>query len=432
MSRRIPASGINLFQLIYILIREYSEKTGLEPLNMSLGNPDGVPTDDVLELQARFAKNPAFELHTYAEDNNLNRFAEGMVALHGGIEVDDFEHLKTVPVPGIKGASSLVTLACGLHLSRDDASPDRKRRDEFHVVSNLPAYDVLGTWNENYLGTNRIVWPLASSDNMRLNLDRLKTSLQDSGVKNPDVIFVIRPGNPAAVGANEAEWKSLIEFCIERNTRLVNDAAYAGLTTGDSHIPLAKVACDYKELEWAEVYSCSKSFNDPGARLGAMVGSKDFIEDYIMIKGNTDSGPVPSVMAAYGEFFQNRELAQKTLDALAAMYQERLGYVIPRLKAAGLEPACETEAGFFTLWRVPKKALGCDLEAESQKTGAPLHEAFNRKLISETGLVGVHFQGPLIDGKKDSLIRYAVCTDVLNPKFQERFEAVMEQLQPEY
>jgi hypothetical protein len=79
MARKVPASGINLFQLIYILIREYTERTGQKPLNLSLGNPDGVPDPRVLELQARFAKDPAYDLHTYAEDKNINQFAELMV-----------------------------------------------------------------------------------------------------------------------------------------------------------------------------------------------------------------------------------------------------------------------------------------------------------------------------------------------------------------
>jgi len=87
MGRKIPASGINLFQLIYILIREYTEKTGLPPLNLSLGNPDGVPNQELLALEGQYATDPSFELHTYAEDTNLKHFAEGMVRLHGGIEV---------------------------------------------------------------------------------------------------------------------------------------------------------------------------------------------------------------------------------------------------------------------------------------------------------------------------------------------------------
>lgn len=426
MARQIPAAGINLFQLIYVLIREYTQKTGLPALNLSLGNPDGIPVEGIRRLKGEFAADAGFDYHTYAEDRNLLDFAEGMVELHGGIRVQDHPALRAVPIAGIKTASALIPLACGLHL------PDAGRRRGFQVVSNLPAYDVIGTWSEQYLGTGRVVWPLFSSDDMRMNIDRLKEALRRAKAERPDLVFVIRPGNPAAVGASAAEWKAVIELCLERGSRLVNDAAYAGLSEPARHTPLAAVAKDYPELEWLELYSVSKSFNDPGARLGAMVGSREFVEDYIMIKGNTDSGPVPSVMAAYGRFFADRRSARAALSELGALYRRRLEYLVPKLAGAGLRPACRTDAGFFTLWKAPRRVLGADLSRDSRVRGLPPHEAFNRLVIAETGIVGVHFQGFAAEGGEDPLIRYAVCTDVLDPRFQERFEAQLSRLQPQY
>jgi alanine-synthesizing transaminase len=418
--RRIPPAGINLFQLIYVLIREYKEKTGEEPLNLSLGNPDGIPPKEIRALKAKYARDPGYDYHTYAEDKNLLGFAEQMVLLHSGLDVRKHGHLRALPIAGIKTASALVPLACGLHL------PDATRRGSFRIASNLPAYDVIGTWGASYLGAQRTVWPLTSDDNMRLNLSRLKDALRRDGADRADLIFTIRPGNPAAVGASAADWKELIEFCLEKGTRLVNDAAYAGLTAGDAHVPLAEAAKDYPDLEWLELYSVSKSFNDPGARLGALVGSKDFVEDFILVKGNTDSGPVPGVMAAYGEFLNGRSASRKALGGIRRLYEKRVAYLIPQLKKAGLRPACATEAGFFTLWKVPESVLGKTLPAENRA------EAFNRLVISETGIVGVHFSGLGPDGRPEPLIRYAVCADVLDKGFQKRLEDRLARLKPSY
>jgi aspartate/methionine/tyrosine aminotransferase len=419
--RRIPPAGVNLFQLIYTFQREYTKRTGLPPLNLSLGNPDTVPPEGLLLLQARFAKDPAFELHTYAEDGNLKNFAEGIVEIHSGVKLAEHPHLRAVPIPGIKGATTMLPLACGLHLH------DRKK---FRYVSNLPAYDVIGTWGASYYGAQRVVWPLSSKDDMKLNMDLLKKALKQAKVARSELIFVIRPGNPAGVGTSAEEWKPLIEFCIEKKTRLVNDAAYAGLA-GPHHVPLARVAAGYPDLEWAELYSVSKSFSDPGARLGCMVGSKDFVEDYMLIKGNTDSGPVPYVMAAYGTYFQDRVTAKSELTKLRQMYAERLSYVADNLVAAGLQRACSSDAPIFTLWKVPKKVLGVDLAKDPRTKKMPPHEAFNRLVTDETGIVGVHFQAP--EGKGTTpLIRYAMCTNVLDPEFQERFEEQLDRLKPEY
>ncbi len=418
--RRIPASGINLFQLIYILIDEYKKSSGLEPMNLSLGNPDGVPPEAIRALKAKYAADPGYDFHTYAESNDLRGFARAMVLQHGGMDVAAHPHLRALPIPGIKTAGALTPLACGLHL------PDRARRAAFRVASNLPAYDVIGTWTDAYLGAHRTVWPLLSSDNMRLKVSRLKDALKRDGADRADLVYVIRPGNPAAVGATAAEWKELIAFCVEKGMRLVNDAAYAGLCAPGTHVSLASVAKDFPELEWLELFSVSKSYNDPGARLGALVGSKDFVDDFLLVKGNTDSGPVPSVMAAYGEFLGDAAGSRAALDGIRSLYEKRLAYVIPKLKAAGLRPACSTEAGFFTLWKVPASILGKSLPEAGRA------EAYNRAVISETGLVGVHFTAQNEDGKPEPLIRYAVCADVLDAKFQSRFEEALARLKPVY
>ncbi len=406
-----------------MLIRQYSEKTGLEALNLSLGNPDGVPPEAIRALKARFARDSGYEYHTYAEDKNLHRFAEGMVELHGRIRMAEHPHLRAVPIAGIKTATAMIPLACGLGRGG--------RRERFKLASPLPAYDIIGTWTGGYLGAERIVWPMLSSEGMALRLERLKEALKKSRTRRADLIFLVRPGNPAAVGASRGEWQRLIEYCISRNTRLVNDAAYAGLA-GNSHVPLAEVAAGYPKLEWMELYSVSKSFNDPGARLGALVGSKEFVEDFLVIKGNTDSGPVPSVMAAYGEFLQDQAAARAALEGLRSLYQRRLDYLIPKLKQAGLRQACPTDAGFFTLWKTPQRAFGLRLGQEDATRGMPPHEAFNRAVIAETGIVGVHFQGPSGGRKPENFIRYAVCADVLDRRFQERFESALERLKPEY
>ncbi|MBC7976186.1 MAG: hypothetical protein H7138_14535, partial [Myxococcales bacterium] len=190
--RRIPPSGINLFQLIYTLIRDYEAKVGQPVMNLSLGNPDLVPPEPVRELRARHQRGTRYELHTYAEDNNLDRFCEGMVQAFTGLDYTQFPHLKAVPIPGIKTATALLPLACGMHLGD---------RSNFHVVTNLPAYDVMGTWSASYLAAKRVVWPLSPEDGMALSVPRLEDALRKAGVERPALVFVIRPGNPASRGA---------------------------------------------------------------------------------------------------------------------------------------------------------------------------------------------------------------------------------------
>jgi aspartate/methionine/tyrosine aminotransferase len=121
-------------------------------------------------------------------------------------------------------------------------------------------------------------------------------------------------------------------------------------------------------------------------------------------------------MMAYGEYFKSPTQVLKDLKELRELYNKRVQYVRAKFLEAGLRPACETNAGFFTLWKTPDVVLGTSVDKNS--------ELFNRKVISETGIIGVHFPG--------GLMRYAVCTDVLDPKFQSRFESELNRLNPKY
>ena len=81
---------------------------------------------------------------------------------------------------------------------------------------------------------------------------------------------------------------------------------------------------------------------------------------------------------SHGEFLNDRAAARRALDDIRGLYEKRVAYLVPQLKKAGLRPACATEAGFFTLWKVPESVLGRKLPAENR------HEAFNRAVISAT------------------------------------------------
>jgi aspartate/methionine/tyrosine aminotransferase len=232
----------------------------------------------------------------------------------------------------------------------------------------------------------------------------------------PKLIFVIRPGNPSAKGAMRQDWEELAQVALKWRARLVNDGAYTTLARPGTHTPLSEVAPSIPELEWLELFSVSKALSDPGARLGVSIGSADFIEDLRIVKGNTDSGAVPHVMAAYGSLFRDQPLSARLLTEIREIYQKRVEILVPKLKACGFQEACETTAGFFTLWKMPKRVnQKSALEwqeyyqrVEDSRDGRKVSraEAIHRAILDATGVLGVHFSG------SEDLLRFAVCTDL--------------------
>jgi len=152
------------------------------------------------------------------------------------------------------------------------------------------------------------------------------------------------------------------------------------------------VAQHFGGLSWAEAFSASKVIrNGCGWRVGAMVGSPDFITDIATIKGNTDSGFAAPM--AEGALFAI-EHDKEGVETCRKLYERRINILRKILYSHGMRLAVDPAAGFFTLWKCPTQAFGRKI-ANAQE--------FNFLMIEETGVVGVHF---------DPYIRYAVTGDI--------------------
>lgn len=200
------------------------------------------------------------------------------------------------------------------------------------------------------------------------------------------------PHNPSGQVATREWLQDVCAGAEKNNVRLFNDAAYAILAHSSEHCTLAEVAQDFPNLSWAEAFSASKAIgNGTGWRIGAIVGSPDFVGDIATIKGNTDSGFVAPMAAGALYALQH---AKQIIGSCRKTYERRISTLCRILGSYGMRLAVNPGAGFFTLWLAPKRAFGRKIARA---------EEFNFLMIEETGVVGVHFH---------PYIRYAVTGDV--------------------
>ena len=397
----------NIFQRIRkMYIDHYGKVTDV--LNAATGQPDGVPPETLRKMVAEFVMNDDPLIHTYQDNDDLGNFASNMVRRITGFEVNDYDHLSTLVLPGEKSMLPLLPIACGA-----------KRKDvevlNEGFVRTMPSYDLLETWAD-YIDAPCDRWPLYSAESFRLNLKNLPQKENP-----PRMIVVVKPGNPCPVGATEEEWIELIEYCIERNIRLVNDGAYSSLIHGN-HVPLCKVACKYPELEWMELFSISKALSACGWRLGAAVGSKDFVGELTKVKGNADSGPFGPALQGLTKYFES-DISSVEMKDIQEMYKRRLEIATEIFTDIGFKLACPSDAGFFMLFHCPKK-----LDGEVVKN----NEDFNLKLMQKVDLVGVPFAEILPDGSENQFIRFSACINFENKNFIQKIEQELEKISIEY
>ncbi len=246
-----------------------------------------------------------------------------------------------------------------------------------------PGYPTPHDWCD-YLGLDNQELPLNIENGFCFSIGDIENGA--------DLIMMNYPHNPTGQIVTEEWLKVLCKYCSNNGIRLFNDAAYYALSHTVKSCALSEVAPLYPKLSWAEAFSSSKLIgNGTGWRVGAMVGSPDFIGDIRTIKGNTDSGFVAPMAAGVIHAVEND---WKSIRACRNSYYYKSKLLIEILTNNGMRLAVEPKAGFFTLWETPERAFGVQIKDA---------EHFNFLMIENTGLVGVHF---------DPYIRYAVCSDI--------------------
>lgn len=365
---RLPKGGTNLFQEIKAVSTEAQNK-GVKLIKLSIGQPSGPALESARKAAAEAVMSDQESMHEYQDNGSpgVPDFAKRFVAGHMNGHLDD-SCVDYLPIPGIKPMLGLIPLACGSDL-------------EVVATTTNPGYPTPKDWCR-YLG-KQVFEPEITPENKFLfnpgNLDTARVGL----------VMMNYPHNPSGAVAN-VEWLELLcQYCERNGVRLFNDAAYVALNYGKS-LSLAEIASNFPNLSWAEAFSVSKLIgNGTGWRIGAMVGSSDFMGDIKTIKGNTDSGFVAPMAAGALYTLEHDKIA---IRGVANLYRRRSSLLCKILLEAGMRLALEPQAGFFTLWQTPKRAFGKEVKDARD---------FNFTMIDNTGLVGVHF---------NPYIRYAVAS----------------------
>lgn len=366
-------------------MRVVAEGLGLGLINLGVGQPQGVPLLIAREEAARVIMSDKQVIHEYQDNTTpgFPDFAQRFVQAHCTSDLANSVFNGRIgfgAIPGIKPILINVILACG---------PSSKKPLNVVTATN-PGYPTPATVC-GYLESSVINHQpeLSPKNDFRFTIDQLE------GLPAGSLIMVNYPHNPTGQIMTRDDWHLLCQFCISKNIRLFNDSAYSALSHTVNHSTLADVAVSYPSLSWLEAFSSSKlARNFTGWRIGAVVGSRDFVDDFMTIKGNMDSGiaaPLAfGVMKAFDEGRDDIVLSQK-------MYQERLGMLVGTLQGNGMEITVHPLAGFFSLWKTPKRAFGIEIISASH---------FNELMIQPlqgSGIIGVHFP---------PYIRYAVCADI--------------------
>jgi LL-diaminopimelate aminotransferase len=368
----LPSGGVNLFQGIKSKCRE-AESTGQKLYRLSIGQPAGPALLSARKAAAAAVMSDLESMHEYQDNGSpgIPDFARRFIQAHFDFNLTG-KNVEYLPIPGNKPMLGLVQLACGA------------AQQQFIIGTvDKPGYPTPTDWSK-YLRLNQYSLPLNMENKFRFKPADIK--------KGTKLLMVNYPHNPSGQIATRAWWVDICAYCEKNDIRLFNDNPYYILSHTKESCVLTEVATDFRELSWAEAFSASKVIsNGTGWRIGAMVGSADFIGDIATIKGNTDSGFVAPMAVGVLESMEHDKV---NVAACRELYKRRIDLLIDIMTRHGMKLAIEPGAGFFTLWQRPDKAFGVTIKDA---------EHFNYLMIEKTGVVGVHFE---------PYMRYSVTGDI--------------------
>ena len=374
---RLPAGGVNALQQVRDK-RTEALAQGMELIDLSIGEPKGPALASAREAAQRAVMSDGEAMHAYQYNASpaVPEFAERFVAAHVPRAMSG-EDVAYLPIPGLKPILGLLPLSCGCA-----TEPMRIG------TMTSPGYPIPSAWCAYHPLVEHMPLPLNPGNEFRFAVTDVPADTK--------LLMLNYPHNPSGQVAEARWWASLCEYCAANDIRLFNDAAYCVLSHVEESTTLSEVAPDYPELSWCEGFTAAKLIgNGTGWHVGAMVGSPDFIADLAVVKANTDTGFVaPMAVGALASVEQD----QSSIAEYREMYRVRLELLASIMQGQGMRLALAPNAGFFTLWETPRFAFGEPVESA---------QAFNFRMIEETGVVGVHL---------GQYMRYAVCADVASMK----------------
>jgi aspartate/methionine/tyrosine aminotransferase len=285
---------------------------GKNVINLGIGSPDQMPSDEVIEALHASAENSAN--HGYQSYIGIPSLRAGMAELYQrnyGVQLDP--NTEILPLMGSKEGI--------MHISMAFLNPG----DEVLVPNpGYPTYSAV----TNLVQAVARRYELTEDNGWQPDLD----ALEKQDLSKVKLMWVNYPNMPTGAKANREVMKQLVDFGRKYSIIICNDNPYSFILNPEPSSLLEVSGA--KEIA-IELNSLSKSHNMAGWRIGMAASNATFISYILRVKSNMDSGmfrPLQDAAAkaleAGPEWFaqvnavyaRRRKLVYELLDSLSCSY----------------------------------------------------------------------------------------------------------------
>ena len=311
-------------------MRAKARATGLDVIDLGMGNPDGATPRNVVSKLAEAARNK--RNHRYSMSRGIPRLRDEITKRYKtnyGVELDPEK--EALVAMGAKDAIA--------HLLFAVIGPGDP------VVTPDPSYPI-HQWGVVMAEGQACTLAMPSPEEF---LNRLEDLYRTSS-KPPKMVLVSFPHNPTTHCVDKSFFETLVELAHRHGTMIVHDFAYADLGFDGRRSPSILEVPGAKDVA-VEIFSMSKSYNMAGWRIGFCLGNRKMIDALGRIKSYLDYGAFQPIQIA--SIIALRECEEET-KKIRDVYQKRRDVLVAGLHRAGwmVEPP---QATMFLWAKIPEK-----------------------------------------------------------------------------
>jgi LL-diaminopimelate aminotransferase len=288
---------------------------GKSIINLGIGNPDLPPSDETIDALIATAKQE--NTHGYQSYIGTPELRDALSDFYKNTYHVSFNPQDEVlPLLGSKEGISFISNAF--------LNPNDK------VLIPNPGYPTYtsATYLANAIP---VFYNLDAENNWLPNLDEVPENILDEA----KILWINYPNMPTGSEGNIEAFNTLIKKAKKHKFLICNDNPYSLVLNNKQAMSIFH-AEDAKEV-CIELNSLSKSHNLAGARIGMIVGHKEYLQTILKVKSNVDSGmylPIQkaAIAALYNTtewhqlrneiYLKRRAFAYKIMDTLSCTYQK--------------------------------------------------------------------------------------------------------------
>lgn len=323
---------------------KYEKRTHEKTIDLSLGSPNISPDAKIIEALAKAVYDP--ENYKYAIKPLPEMIDSIQHWYHDRYEVD-LEEDEIVLLQGSQEA--LVNLPL-IYCNEGDG-----------ILVPDPYYPVYVD-APKMAGAKILYAPLKKENDYLIDFSKITAQER----KQAKMMIVCYPNNPTGAIAPDWFYEKLIQFAKENEILIVYDNAYSELLF-DGKKGKSFLSFDGAKEVGVEINSFSKTYGMAGARLGVLVGNKEVIKQYKILKSNMDYGIfLPIQYAGIAALNEGGTSIETTREE----YEDRRNVMVEEFRKAGW-PIQPCKATMFIWAQIPDRYEDCIKFAKEllEKTG---------------------------------------------------------------